>query len=177
MKKAVFTIEDYPKAYIGYTSHNKWKGIWDMAHFELAEAQRVADGFNECAEHPMQYDPIYDQFFVWDAGNDDYDIVKGKDCHTEDGIKHLYEIGIGWFWSAVDEQKCLHLAQQIEEFIFYYDTYNYMDEYDLKRYDVVEEIKNQLRELKTFQQAYEIFNDDDLPKELKFNKLGGILKL
>ena len=175
MRKSVFTIEDYPKAYIGYTSLIKWK-CWDMPYFTLAEAQRVAEGFNECAEHPMTYDPIYDQFYVWDAGNEDYDIIKGQEFITEDGIQILYGIGGGnWLWEAINERKCLSLAQGIEEFIFYHDTYRYMDEYDLKRYAVAEGIAKQLKELTAFQQVWEIWYNDDLTEELKFEKLGGIL--
>ena len=174
MRKAVFTIEDYPKAYIGYTSPIKWK-IWDMAHFELEEAKRVAEGFNECAEHPMQYDPIYDQFFVWDEGNQDYDFVKGEDCITEDGIKHLYGIGAGnWFWSAVDERKCFYLAQQIEDFIYEFDTYEAKDQY-ANREEMVEKIKIQLMELTTFQKVYEMWNGDELTSEEIYKALGGIL--
>lgn len=174
MHKAVFTIEDYAKAYIGYSPQIKWK-LWEMAHFELAEAKRVAEGFNECAEHPMQYDPIYDQFFVWDEGNQDYDIIKGEDIQTEDGIKHLYAIGAGnWFWSAPNDKSRLDLAQQIEEFIFYHDTYKYMDEYDLKREVVVEAIKTRLKDLLIFQQIYEVWHED-LEADEKFEKLGGIL--
>ena len=59
MKKAVFTIGEYPKAYIGYTSGKLWNG-WATPAFELTEAKRVAEGFNETAEYPMQYDEIYD---------------------------------------------------------------------------------------------------------------------
>ena len=177
MQKAVFTIEDYPKAYMGYTSPIKWK-CWDMAHFELAEAKRVAEGFNECAEHPMEYDPIYDQFFVWDEGNEDYDIIKGEDCMTEDGIKHLYAIGAGnWFWKTPTDRTYLYLAQQIEEFVFYHDTYNYMDEYDLKREEVVKEITSQLKELPTFQKVYEIWHNEDLSAEARFEALGKELKI
>lgn len=128
MQKSVFTIEDYPKAYIGYFPKFKWKG-WAMAHFELDEAKRVADGFNESAEHPMTYDPIYDQFYVWDEGNEDYDFVKGRDCMTEDGMKHLYPIGAGnWFWDNISDTKCFNLALKIEDFIWEFDTYHYQDE-------------------------------------------------
>lgn len=174
-RKSVFTIEDYPKAYIGYFTPIKTK--YPMAHFELEEAKRIAEGFNECAEHPMEYDPIYDQFFVWDEGNEDYDIFKGKDILTEDGIKHLYEVGKGWLWDTPSELRCFYLAQQIEEFIFYHDTYNYMDENDLKRYDVVEQIKTQLKQLLTYQQVYELWNNEDLTAEQKFEALGKELKL
>lgn len=174
MQPTVFTLENYPQAYMGYLA--PIKGKWKMAYFELAEAKRIAKGFNECAEHPMEYDPIYDQFFVWDEGNQDYDITKGTDCVTADGIKHLYGIGSGmWLWDTISNLTCYYLAQQIEEFIFYHDTYHYMDENDLKRYDVVDRIAKQLKELTAFQQVWEIWYNDDLTEELKFEKLGGIL--
>lgn len=178
MHKAVFTIEDYPKAYFGYCPNYQWKGIWDMAHFELDEAKRVAEGFNETAEHPMEYDPIYDQFFVWDEGNEDYDFVKGEDCQTEDGIKHLYPIGAGnWFWSAVDDMKCFYLAQGIEDFLWEYDTYAYWDCFGLEwdRDFVVKQIKTQLKELTTFQKVYEVWNDEDLSQDERFDKLSKLL--
>lgn len=176
MHKTVLTIEDYPKAYIGYTSPIKWK-CWDMPYFELSEAQRVAEGFNECAEHPMTYDPIYDQFYVWDAGNEDYDIIKGEDFITDEGIKHLYGIGAGnWLWDAINERKCHNLAMEIEDFIYEYDTYHYADEC-LDRMQTVEGIAKQLKELNTFQQIWEIWHNDDLTEELKFEKLGGILQV
>lgn len=175
-RKAVFTIEDYPKAYMGYTAPIKWK-CWDMAHFELAEAKRVAEGFNECAEHPMTYDPIYDQFFVWDEGNEDYDIIRGEDIETEEGIKHLYGIGAGnWLWDGITERKCFNLAQEIEDFIYEYDTYEAKDQYS-DRYAMVEKIKTKLKDLTTFQQVYEVWNDEDLKAEQKFETLRKELKL
>lgn len=175
MKRAVFTIEDYHKAYIGYSSR-KWKGIWDMAHFELAEAQRVAVDFNECAEYPIEYDPIYDQFFMWDEGQDDYLIIKGVDRNTEHGIKHLYEIGVGWLWSAADDRKCFHLAQLIEDFVWEYDTYGYKDEYNIDRDAVVNTIKTQLLNPTTFQRVYEAWNGY-LTSEQKFETLRKELQL
>jgi hypothetical protein len=177
MHKAVFTIEDYPKAYFGYCPNYQWKGIWDMAHFELDEAKRIAEGFNETAEHPMEYDPIYDQFFVWDEGNEDYDFVKGEDVITDDGIKHLYPIGAGnWFWSAVDDRKCFYLAQGIEDFLYEYDTYSYRD-VGIEREEIVEAIKEQLKELKTFQQVYEIWESEELSQDERFDKLSKLLTI
>jgi hypothetical protein len=123
----------------------------------------------------MEYDPIYDQFFVWDEGNEDYDIVKGEDLMTEDGIKHLYGIGAGnWLWSAADERKCFYLAQQIEDFIYEYDTYGYRD-VGIEREEMVEAIKNQLKEPTIFQQVYEIWHDEDLSQDEKFEKLSKLL--
>jgi hypothetical protein len=175
-KQQVFTIENYSKAYLGYCPKYKWKGIWEMAHFELNEAKRVAEGYNECAEHPMEYDPIYDQFFVWDEGNEDYDFVKGEDVVTEDGIKHLYPIGAGnWFWYSPNEIDLLHIAEGIEEFIWEYDTYHYMDENDCERDKVIMRIKNQLKELTVFKQIYELYHNEDLSSDEKFKELSKLL--
>lgn len=177
MHKAVFTIEGYQQAYIGYSPHIKSKGIWDIAHFELAEAKRVADGFNECAEHPMEYDPIYDQFFVWDEGNQDYDIAKGKDIMTDEGTKHLYMIGLGnWLWSAVDNRTIYYLAEAIEDFVYEFDTYDYKDKCS-DREETVKAIQTQLREFKTFQSVYAIWHSEYLDAESKYNELRKELKL
>lgn len=176
LKKSVFTIEDYPKAYIGYTSPIKWK-CWDMPCFELEEAKRVAEEFNECTEHPMEYDPIYDQFYVWDAGNEDYDFVKGEDFLTEDGIKHLYSIGAGnWFWDGITERKCFYLAEAIEDFIYEYDTYEARDLYEFRE-EMVETIKTQLKDLNKFQKVYEIWHNDDLTEEFKYEALSEVLSV
>ena len=66
MRKAVFTIGEESKAYIGYTSGKLWNG-WATPYFEFEEAKRVAEGFNECAEYPMEYDEVYDQFYILDT--------------------------------------------------------------------------------------------------------------
>ena len=102
MRKSMFTIDSYPTAHIGYTEGRKWNG-WATPYFEMDEALEVMAEFNECADHPMCYDKIYDQFYVWDEGNDDFETWKGKDYATADGIKHLYGIGaFSWVW---DEER------------------------------------------------------------------------
>jgi hypothetical protein len=177
MRKAVFTIGEYPKAYIGYTSGRLWNG-WATPHFELAEAKRVAEGFNETAEFPMQYDEVYDQFYILDTETSDLETWKGIDVPTNEGIKHLYDIGAySWVWDeAASNGECRHLAQVIEDFIYEFDTYEAKDQYD-SREEMVEAIQSQLKELTTFQQVYEIWNGEDLTSEEIFNKLREVLKV
>lgn len=118
MHKNVFTLDGFAGAYIGYADGSNWNG-WAMPYFELPEALEVAEGFNECAEHPMEYDRVYDQFYVWDEGNEDYDIIKGRDFITDHGVKHLYGIGAGsWTW---DEEFSKPIADFIEELFWDYD--------------------------------------------------------
>lgn len=176
MQKAIFTIGEYPKAYIGYTSGRLWNG-WATPAFELDEAKRVAEGFNECAEFPMQYDEVYDQFYILDTETSDLETWKGEDVLTTEGIKHLYDIGAySWVWDKVGDSDIKYLAEVIEDFIYEYDTYHYQDEC-LDRMQTVDAIKEQLKELITFQQVYEVWHNEDLTSEAKFEALGGILNV
>ena len=175
-KKAIFTIGEYPKAYIGYTSGRLWNG-WATPAFELAEAKRVAEGFNECAEFPMQYDEVYDQFYILDTETSDLETWKGIDVPTVEGIKHLYDIGAySWVWDEATDQDNNYLAEWIVDFIYDYDTYGYRD-VGIDRNEMVKALKEQLKELTTFQQAYETWHNEDLTEEAKFEALGGILLL
>ena len=177
MYKAVFTIDAYPKAYIGYTSGRLWNG-WATPYYEIEEAKRVAEGFNECAEYPMQYDKVYDQFYVLDTETTELETWRGDDIHTEEGIKHLYGIGAYcWIWDKVNDDDCRYLAQNIEDFLWDYDTYAYWDCFGIEwnRECVVEEIKTQLKELTTFQQVYEVWHNEDLSQDERFEKLSKLL--
>lgn len=118
MHKAVFTIGEYPKAYIGYTSGKLWNG-WATPYFEKEEAIRVAEGFNECAEYPMQYDEVYDQFYILDKETEELEKWKGEDIVTAEGTKHLYGIGAySWVW---DEESVESVAKGIEDLLWDYD--------------------------------------------------------
>ena len=174
MHKAVFTIDEYPKAYIGYTSGRLWNG-WATPHFELEEAKRVAEGFNGCAEYPIQYDEIYDQFYILDMETEELETWKGEDIQTAEGIKHLYGIGAySWVWDKVDDRDCKYLAQGIEDFLYEYDTYEYRD-VGIDREEMVGAIKNQLKELTVFQQTYEVWHNEDLSQDERFDKLSKLL--
>ena len=174
MHKAVFTIGEYPKAYIGYTAGRLWNG-WATPYFELAEAKRVAEGFNECAESPMLYDEVYDQFYILDKESGELEKWQGTDYTTDEGIKHLYGIGAySWVWDKETDRDIKYLAEGIEDFIYEYDTYGYRD-VGIEREEMVEAIKTQLTDLTTLQQAYEIWYGEDLSQDEKFDKLSKLL--
>ena len=174
MRRAVFTIGEYPKAYIGYTSGARWNG-WATPSFEFAEAKQVAEGFNECAEYPIQYDEVYDQFYMLDLENAELVTWKGTDVQTDDGIKHLYDIGAYWWvWEEVTDQDCLYLAQGIEDFIYEYDTYGYRD-VGIEREEMVDAITNQLKQLNVFKYVYEVWHNEDLSQDDKFEELSKLL--
>lgn len=176
MHKAIFTIGECPKAYIGYTSGKLWNG-WATPYFEKEEAIRVAEGFNECAEFPMQYDEVYDQFYVLDTETSDLETWKGEDILTNEGIKHLYGIGAySWVWDEATDRDSNYLAQAIEDFIFEYDTYESKNQYS-NREEMVKAIKNQLKELTVFQRIYEIWHNEELSAEAKFEELEKELKI
>ena len=133
--------------------------------------------FNKCAEFPMCYDEIYDQFYAWDGGNEDFDFWKGKSYETEDGTKTLYAIGSGsWVWDAVNDRDLTNIAQKVEEFIFEFDTYECRDNYN-DRIEVINKIKQQLKNCNILKQILIIIYNEDLTEEIKFEKLGGVLKL
>lgn len=174
MHKAVFTIGEYPKAYIGYTSGKLWNG-WATPYFALDEAKRVAKHFNECAEYPMEYDNIYDQFYILDKETEELEKWQGIDVPTAEGIKHLYGIGAySWVWDEANEHDCKYLAEGIEDFLYEYDTYEAKDLYD-NREEMVQQIKTQLKELTTFQQVYEVWHNEELSQDERFEELSKLL--
>jgi hypothetical protein len=90
MTKQVITIGDHNHKYIGYISSKRWNG-WVIPHFEIAEAMKVMQNFNSYnPEHPIIYDQANDTFI---HNDDEIELWKGTDYNTEDGIKHLYDIG------------------------------------------------------------------------------------
>ena len=173
LRKTVFTIGDEPKAYIGYTSGRLWNG-WATPYFEKAEADKVMEEFNKCAEFPMQYDEVYDQFYILDPEVEELEKWEGNDVPTPDGIKHLYGIGAyAWIWDEVNDDDFLYLAQVIEDFIYEFDTYGYRD-VGIDREEMVEEIKNQLKELTVYKQVYELWHGE-LSKDELFDELSKLL--
>ena len=177
MYKKVFTIDGFDYVYIGYTSGRRWNG-WATPHFELAEALEVMHEYNECSDEIlMEYDKVYDQFYKLDKDSGELETWKGEDLNTAEGIKHLYGIGAySWVWDDITDYDIENIALRIEDFIWEFDTYHYQDEC-LDRMQTVEVIQNQLKDFNTLKQAIRIFYNDDLTEELKFEKLGGILRV
>ena len=177
MKKAVFTIDGFAEAYIGYTKGDHWNG-WATPHFEKSDALRVMDDYNKNTESPMFYNEEFDTFYHF--GTDSYEgaMWKGADYQTEEGIKHLYDIGAYcWVWDAVNDNDRRYIAQQVEEFIFYYDTYTYWDEYDDRREETVAKITEQLKDFDVLKQTIIVMFNEDLSSETKYKTLGGILNV
>ena len=177
MNKTIFTIDGIAPAYIGYTDGDRWNG-WATPYFEKEEAFRVMEDYNKNTEIPIFYNEQYDTFYHFGTDNYSGEMWKGEDHKTEDGIKHLYSIGAYcWVWDDVNDGDRRYLAQEVEEFIFYHDTYNYWDEYDDKREEVVTKIIEQFKVLDTFHKAICIMRNEDLTEDDRFEKLGEILEL
>lgn len=147
LRKSVFTIGEYPKAYIGFTEGKLWNG-WATPAFEKAEAIKVAEGFNETAEFPMQYDEVYDQFYILDTETKELEKWEGNDVPTPEGIKHLYGIGAySWVW---DEEEIKPIAKRIADFFLDY-------EYEIAEGFVAE----QLKDVSKLRVAIEILRADE----------------
>ena len=177
MYKTIFTIDGIAPAYIGYTSGRLWNG-WATPYFEVNEALQVMKDYNENTDRPMQYDEATDSFRVAETEYTDEEVWKGENITTENGVKHLYGIGAYcWVWDAVNDGDRRYLAQQVEEFILDYDRYNYLDEYDDGREEVVNAIIEQFQDLDTFHKAICVMRDEELDEDERFEKLGGILNV
>jgi hypothetical protein len=177
MYKTIFTIDGITPAYIGYTSGKLWNG-WATPCFEINEALQVMADYNKDTGNPMFYDEATDTFRIPETEYADEEMWKGANVATEEGIKHVYDIGAYcWVWDAVNDGDRRYLAQQVEEFIFYHDTYKHMDEYDSRRDQAVDSITKQFQDLNTFHKAICIMRDEDLEAKARFEKLGGILNV
>ena len=170
MHKAVFTIDDNKLAYIGYTIGEKWKH-YAVPYFDMDTAIQIVEEFNAISEYPIIYDDIYDQFYLYDEANQEYEIYKTKEFKTTEGIKKLYSIkGWYWQWEEFTESDINTLAEGIEDWLWEFDTYEYRD-VGIDR----EEIKSQLKELEILAEAIEIYYSDLLRGDEKFEKLSKLL--
>lgn len=170
MKKALFYIENSP-IYMGYTNGEKFKGC-EMPKFELEVAQAIQAEINQGSQYPMFYDVANDEFYQNIDG--DVDVWKGKDYETEDGIKHLYEIG-NRQWQVVGREIKLSLAQTINDFLYDYDPYEYRDAFDDED-EVITPLMKQFSDNEIFIKAHSIMNSE-LKNEEKYEQFSQILKL
>ena len=177
MNKKVFTIGDYENAYVGYTDGSKWNG-WATPYFTYLTALEVMYDYNEdVGEEIMKYDPIYDQFYILDKESGELKVWKGKQYATEEGIVCLYGIGAySWVWDEITDYDIKNIAMEIEDFIWEHDTYHYQDEC-LDRMQTVEAIQKQLKELNTLKDAIMLLYCNSLTEELKYYRLGRILRV
>ena len=170
--KTIFTIDGLSPAYIGYyIKRQSWNG-WEFAHFTIDEATRLMHDYNKNAERAMLYDVTNDSFYLWNEGIEDYYIIKGYDMLTAEGIQHLYGIGAGfWIWSRIYAGGIRDVANETEEFIYYYNAFRYWDEDDHRRDDIFNYLLEEFKNLNTLVQVMNVMRDDDMPRELKFTKL------
>ena len=175
MKKRLFQINEGP-IYMGYTSGARWNG-WATPYFTFEEAQKLQAEFNQDVESPMLYDVSKDAFVLKYDGDDEPYIWEGEDIKTEDGIKHLYGIGAySHIWDDLGDEDKRYLAQQINDFLYDYDTYSYEDIVD----DVdefIEDIILEFANLTTFAKAYEVMHNDAYNADEIYTKLGELFTL
>ena len=169
MHKDVFTI-DNSTSFIGYTDGTLWNG-WATPHFELSEARKLMTYYNEIVDddETMTFDSKADTFII-----SNYETWKGYDYQTEDGTKHLYDIGAySWIW---DTYSAHEVATMLDEFIYEWDTYSYLDIFGFKdRDEVVQQLTEQLN-AERIQAVIEILNGNDSAEE-KIDQLAKIISL
>ena len=177
MYKCVFTIGDYENAYVGYTDGKKWNG-WATPYFTYLTALEVMYDYNEdVGEEIMKYDPIYDQFYILEKESGELEVWKGKQYATEEGIVCLYGIGAySWVWDEITDYDIDNIARGIEDFLWEFNPYEHRDQYD-SREELINKIKSQLKELNTLKDAIMLFYCNSLAEELKYYRLGRILRV
>lgn len=168
MKKALFQIDDGP-VYIGYTNGDRWNG-WATPYFPFEEAQKIQAEFSQGVDFPMLYDVNKDEFRIKYDDDEPY-IWKGEDIQTVDGIKHLYGIGAySHIWDELGESDKRSFAQQIHDFLYDYDTYEYRDVVD-DADEFIGDIILEFANLHTFVKAYEIMYNDAYNADEIYTKL------
>ena len=81
-----------------------------------------------------------------------------------------------WVWDEITDYDICNIARAIDDFLWEFDPYEYRDQYD-SREELVDLIIAQLKEFKTLKQVIRIFYNDSLPEELKYYRLGRILRV
>ena len=177
LKQNVFVINDFEYPHIGYTNGDRWNG-WATPYFEFAEALVIMAEYNiDRPECPMTYNKITDTFYVAETEYTSECVWEGFDCQTEEGIKHLYGIGAySWIWDDVTDYDIHNIAQNVEDFLYDYDTYEYWDNHD-NRELVLEEIERQLKDHNTLKQVLIYLYTDELVGDKLYETLAKELKM
>ena len=171
MYKAIFVFDDFKFPHIGYTSGRLWNG-WATPYFEVDEALQIMEEFNKEREEKMTYDEETDSFRVAETEYIEEEIWKGENINTEDGIKHLYGIGAYcYIWDSVTDDEIRAVAQEIEEFLWDFDTYENKDCY-ADREELVDVIAEQLLDLQVLKQVLIALYNEELTEHELFEKLG-----
>ena len=169
MRKALFQINEGP-IYMGYTSGARWNG-WATPYFTLEEAQKIQKAWTKCGHSTMLYDVNKDEFRLKCEDNDEPYIWEGEDIKTEDGIKHLYGIGAySHIWDDLDDDDKRYLAQQINEFAYDYDPYDYENNID-DADDFIDGLIELFADIDKFAKAHRIMNGDWSDKDAIYTQL------
>ena len=169
MKKALFQINDGP-IYMGYTSGARWNG-WATPYFPLEEAQKLQAEWNIGEDLSILYDVTKDAFVCKYEDDDEPYIWEGEDIKTEDGIKHLYGIGAySHIWDDLDDDDKRYLAQQINEFMYDYDPYDYDDNVD-DADDFIDELIELFADIDKFAKAHRIMSGSWSDKDAIYTQL------
>ncbi len=175
MRKSLFQINDGP-IYMGYTSGARWNG-WATPYFTLEEAQKLQAEFSEGANSAMLYDVNKDEFRLQYENDDEPYIWEGEDIQTEDGIKHLYGIGAySHIWDDLDDDDKRYLAQQINEFMYDYDPYDYEDNVD-DADDFIDGLIELFADIDKFAKAHRIMSGSWSDKDAIYTQLGEIFTI
>lgn len=95
-------FDEMPCMFRAYTGGVRWNG-WAVPYFEkeqvlfLAQTPGLFGG--------LSYNPETDEVKVVideELTLDEVLIVKGEDVVTSDGVKHLYQLGLGYCWNFYD---------------------------------------------------------------------------
>ena len=174
MRKSVFALCEDHNAYIGYTSGRLWNG-WATPYFTLEEAQRLQADFNKGIDTPMLYDVAKDEFRIQYDDCDEPYIWKGEDIQTVDGIKHLYGIGAySHIWDELGKDDKRYLAQMVEDYVYEHD---HMDDDEIDRDAIVEDIIAQLENVQTLVEVYGIMHNEGLSASEIYTKLMEVLSI
>jgi hypothetical protein len=104
MHKSEFSIRELKNSYAGYTAGANYNGA-GTPYFEINEASALAKEFNILNPRtPIKYKKRIDAF-VYQHSDGRIEIWKGRNYLTNQGIKHLYDIGTySWMWETTKER-------------------------------------------------------------------------
>lgn len=145
LRKNEFFLGDPQDIFSGYYNpRDRWNG-WANPGFEKDEAERLAEVLNTGNNaEVLKYDANLDAFVEYDENFKDEEAARytGKDCMTEDGIKHLYFIGSdGWIWCEKEDSAKEVLLDFIDSLDEDLEAREKMAEFEQSLPNFVEELK------------------------------------
>lgn len=162
MRKMIFTTNGFEHPHIGYTRGGDWNG-WKTPNFEIAEAMAIMDEYNECTGNPMVYEEETDTFRVAETEYTDADEWKGRNCHTEDGMKHLYGIGAySWTWEGINDVDIITIAYRI------CDIVDDVCGIEMDEHDIVKQLQN----INILKCMIQVLYNEDLNNEQMCREIG-----